>query len=57
MKEITKAIFPVTLSEIIRIGTGASHSKYQKSPLNPFEKYQHNPEKIIAEIITILCLG
>jgi hypothetical protein len=29
MKEITKPIFPVTLNEIIRTGTGASHSRYQ----------------------------
>lgn len=42
-----KAIFPATLNEMIKTGIGAIHNRYQKSPLNPLEKYQHNPEKII----------
>ncbi len=47
MKEIIKVIFHVALNEMIRTGIGASHNRYQKSPFNPLEKYQHNPEKII----------
>ena len=41
-----KVIFTVALNEIIRTGIGAIHNRYQKSPLNPLEKYQHNPEMI-----------
>jgi hypothetical protein len=54
MKEIIKAAFAVALNEMIRTGIGASHSKYQKFPFNPLEKYQHIPEKIIAAIAKIL---
>ena len=47
-KEITKVCFADALNEIIKTGTGASHNKYQKSPLRPLAKYQHIPDKIIA---------
>ena len=54
MKEIIKVIFPDALNEIIKTGIGATHSRYQKSPVNPLEKYQHNPEKIIPAITKTL---
>jgi hypothetical protein len=49
-----KVIFPVALNERTRTGIGAIHNKYQKSPVNPLEKYQHNPEKIIPAITKTL---
>jgi delta-aminolevulinic acid dehydratase/porphobilinogen synthase len=51
IKEIIKVIFPVPENEKIRTGMGASQSRYQKSPLNPLEKYQHSPETTIIVII------
>ena len=51
---MTKAILPVALHEITRTGIGAIHSRYQKSPFNPLEKYQHNPEKIMPAITKAL---
>jgi hypothetical protein len=36
----------LALNEIIKIGIGANHKRYQKLPFNPLEKYQHKPDKI-----------
>jgi hypothetical protein len=46
-----KVALPELLSEIKRTGIGATQSIYQKSPDNPSEKYQHNPEKVIPAAI------
>jgi len=45
----------LALNEIIKIGIGAIHSRYQKLPLNPVEKYQHRPD-IITEATTRILL-
>jgi hypothetical protein len=42
------------LNKIRRIGNGANHKRYQKSPFNPFEMYHNTPERIIAAIVVIL---
>lgn len=53
MKEMKKIVFAVYLNEISKIGIGANHKRYQKSPYNPFEVYQHNPENMIQATINI----
>ena len=54
MKEIRNAFFAEALNEIIKTGTGAIHSRYQKLPLNPSEMYQQNPENNIVAIAVSL---